>query len=269
MYRALAYRAGRERQDVICKPRPFDPSTPRFGAVCMCARCAQFPRRAEPPRNGQRSFHFLSSLYLSPHLAHDGNDLFIHCNYCRDSTGSPGTPPCQRCIEEKRECVLATSRRGGRRVRKKRPLDESGARAATDVSSVSMGGGPLHTPVRQPAMRDGHGIDAWPHGGPAQQQDPSWTGDGSASRTDASQSASRRSSVVLDGHLASADLLNPSDALDLLAQVADLEPGHSDKDAMPVRTANSRQPSRDLNLRYPPISDGALGFADAAALIQQ
>ncbi|KAM3461769.1 hypothetical protein NHJ6243_004703 [Beauveria neobassiana] len=173
-----------------------------------------------------------------------------------------------RCIEEKRECVLATSRRGGRRVRKKRPLDESGARAATDVSSVSMGGGPLHTPVRQPAMRDGHGIDAWPHGGPAQQQDPSWTGDGSASRTDASQSASRRSSVVLDGHLASADLLNPSDALDLLAQVADLEPGHSDKDAMPVRTANSRQPSRDLNLRYPPISDGALGFADAAALIQ-
>ncbi|KAM3520623.1 hypothetical protein NHJ13051_006742 [Beauveria bassiana] len=185
-----------------------------------------------------------------------------------DSTGSPGTPPCQRCIEEKRECVLATSRRGGRRVRKKRPLDESGARAATDVSSVSMGGGPLHTPVRQPAMRDGHSIDTWPHGGPAQQQDPSWTGDGSASRTDASQSASRRSSVVLDGHLASADLLNPSDALDLLAQVADLEPGHSDKDAMPVRTANSRQPSRHLNLRYPPISDGALGFADAAALIQ-
>ncbi|OAA38187.1 C6 transcription factor [Beauveria brongniartii RCEF 3172] len=131
-----------------------------------------------------------------------------------------------------------------------------------------MGGGPLHTPVRQPAMRDGHGIDTWPHSGPAQQQDPSWTGDGSASRTDASQSTSRRSSVVLDGHLASADLLNPSDALDLLAQVADLEPGHSDKDAMPVRTASSRQPSRDLNLRYPPISDGALGFADAAALIQ-
>ncbi|KAM3442840.1 hypothetical protein NHJ13734_002164 [Beauveria thailandica] len=185
-----------------------------------------------------------------------------------DSTGSPGTPPCQRCIEEKRECVLATSRRGGRRVRKKRPLDDSGAGVATDVSSVNMGGGPLHTPVRQPAMRDGHGIDTWPHSGPAQQQDPSWTGDGSASRTDASQSASRRSSVVLDGHLASADLLNPSDALDLLAQVADLEPGHSDKDAMPVRTASSRQPSRDLNLRYPPISDGALGFADAAALIQ-
>ncbi|OAA69681.1 aminopeptidase 2 [Cordyceps fumosorosea ARSEF 2679] len=188
-----------------------------------------------------------------------------------DSTGSPGTPPCQRCIEEKRECVLATSKRGGRRVRKKKPFEESGAGAVTGPSGNPMAVGSLQTPVRQTAPRDG--MDAWPHGaaavaGPQPQQDPSWTGDGSASRTDASQSASRRSSVALDGHLAAADLLNPSDALDLLAQVADLDPGSQDKDAMPVRAANARQTPRDTNLRYPPISDGALGFADAAALIQ-
>lgn len=165
--------------------------------------------------------------------------------------------------------MLATSRRGGRRVRKKKNLGEAGDSAADGGNGTAIAAGPLQTPVRQTSARDGHGMDAWPHGGAAQHQDPSWTGDGSASRTDASQSASRRSSVALEGHLASADLLNPSDALDLLAQVADLEPGNHDKESMPARTANSRQAPRDTNLRYPPISDGALGFADAAALIQQ
>lgn len=36
----------------------------------------------------------------------------------RDSSGSPGAPPCQRCIRENRECVLGGSNRGGRRIRK-------------------------------------------------------------------------------------------------------------------------------------------------------
>ena len=36
----------------------------------------------------------------------------------RDSSGSPGTPPCQRCIRDGRDCVLGSSNRGGRRVRK-------------------------------------------------------------------------------------------------------------------------------------------------------
>ncbi|OJJ45642.1 hypothetical protein ASPZODRAFT_152678 [Penicilliopsis zonata CBS 506.65] len=48
------------------------------------------------------------------------------CLHCRqrkskcdlDSSGSPGVPPCQRCIREHRECVLGTSNRGGRRIRK-------------------------------------------------------------------------------------------------------------------------------------------------------
>ena len=37
----------------------------------------------------------------------------------RGASGSPGTPPCQRCVKENRECVLGGSRRGGRRIRKK------------------------------------------------------------------------------------------------------------------------------------------------------
>ncbi|KAH1512180.1 hypothetical protein KXV22_003983 [Aspergillus fumigatus] len=48
------------------------------------------------------------------------------CLHCRqrkskcdlDSCGSPGVPPCQRCIRDNRECVLGGSNRGGRRIRK-------------------------------------------------------------------------------------------------------------------------------------------------------
>lgn len=36
----------------------------------------------------------------------------------RDGSGGPGTPPCQRCVREGRECVLGSSNRGGRRIRK-------------------------------------------------------------------------------------------------------------------------------------------------------
>ncbi|KAL4994292.1 hypothetical protein BDV10DRAFT_153226 [Aspergillus recurvatus] len=48
------------------------------------------------------------------------------CLHCRqrkskcdlDAGGSPGVPPCQRCIRDRRECVLGGSNRGGRRIRK-------------------------------------------------------------------------------------------------------------------------------------------------------
>ncbi|KAL4740475.1 hypothetical protein BDV11DRAFT_204260 [Aspergillus similis] len=48
------------------------------------------------------------------------------CLHCRqrkskcdlDASGSPGVPPCQRCIRDRRECVLGGSNRGGRRIRK-------------------------------------------------------------------------------------------------------------------------------------------------------
>ncbi|KAL1978132.1 hypothetical protein VTN31DRAFT_991 [Thermomyces dupontii] len=48
------------------------------------------------------------------------------CLHCRqrksrcdlDGSGHPGTPPCQRCRRDGRECILGSSNRGGRRVRK-------------------------------------------------------------------------------------------------------------------------------------------------------
>jgi hypothetical protein len=35
----------------------------------------------------------------------------------RDSEGTSGLPPCRRCVEQHIECVLAKSRRGGRRIK--------------------------------------------------------------------------------------------------------------------------------------------------------
>lgn len=83
----------------------------------------------------------------------------------------------------------------------------------------------------------------------------------------------RGSSDGLEGRITSADLLNPSDALDLLAQVADLDtherggPSRSTGDStnaqgIPVDTIGSAA-------QYPPISEGILPLSQVAVLVQQ
>lgn len=99
------------------------------------------------------------------------------------------------------------------------------------------------------------------------EEDTTWTGDALNSR-DPSRSVSRRSSVALEGHITSTDLLNPSDALDLLAQVADLDPSRQSKDSAHHGRNNIGKDSTAQSVLYPPISNGALGFADATALVQ-
>nr|RBQ83536.1 hypothetical protein FVER53263_03065 [Fusarium verticillioides] len=75
----------------------------------------------------------------------------------------------------------------------------------------------------------------------------------------------------LKGHFTSSDLLNPSDALDLLAHVADMEPeGHAqtqDTEGDPensTRMANISQGVCD----YPPVTSGALTLSEASFLIE-
>ncbi|KAG9503129.1 hypothetical protein J7337_005969 [Fusarium musae] len=77
--------------------------------------------------------------------------------------------------------------------------------------------------------------------------------------------------VRLKGHFTSSDLLNPSDALDLLAHVADMEPeGHAqtqDTEGDPensTRMANISQGVCD----YPPVTSGALTLSEASFLIE-
>ncbi|EEA25448.1 hypothetical protein TMatcc_006326 [Talaromyces marneffei ATCC 18224] len=76
------------------------------------------------------------------------------CLFCRqrksrcdlDSGGNPGTPPCQRCVREGRECILGTSNRGGRRIRKNKgvanPTSQDGEASAQ------------RTPENQPSISD-------------------------------------------------------------------------------------------------------------------
>jgi hypothetical protein len=87
---------------------------------------------------------------------------------------------------------------------------------------------------------------------------------------------SRTGSDGLEGHIARTDLLNPSDALDLLAQVADLDPGRQ-------RNASSGQPGsnnrhidgmhqsngRGSSTYYPPLDDGVLTHSDASYLVKR
>jgi hypothetical protein len=80
--------------------------------------------------------------------------------------------------------------------------------------------------------------------------------------------------VQLQGHFTSSDLLNPSDALDLLAHVADMEPeGHNngqtqeaDGQAEGPRNVTSA-PQGACN--YPPINSGALTLSEVSFLIEQ
>ncbi|KAI8403037.1 hypothetical protein FOFC_16468 [Fusarium oxysporum] len=176
-----------------------------------------------------------------------------------DSSGVPGDPPCRRCIEKNQECTLATSRRGGRRIKGQR----LGYSRSTDDSHQASPSRPINrmnpVPAQEPREPDQH--SEWLSsnlGSPLDQQsedDEEPTGD----------------AVRLKGHFTSSDLLNPSDALDLLAHVADMEPeGHAqtqDAEGDPenlTRMANTSQGVCD----YPPVTSGALTLSEAAFLIE-
>lgn len=65
----------------------------------------------------------LKSKSHSDHLMKRVSRACLHCRQRKskcdlDASGSPGQPPCQRCIRDNRECVLGSSNRGGRRIRK-------------------------------------------------------------------------------------------------------------------------------------------------------
>lgn len=202
-----------------------------------------------------------------------------------------GLPPCRRCVEQQLECVLAKSRRGGRRIK--------GVRNST-IQPPSRDGDHHGTPS------DGHGQgitthddddsehDSRPrsHSGPGNHPSgaddiPGWlsppqqTGDWREDSPEEEETAhgmagSRTSSDGLEGHIATTDLLNPSDALDLLAQVADLDPGRQRDASTGQVGANSRhvdgmqQPvGRLATSYYPPLNDGALTLSEAAYLVKR
>ncbi|KAH7232875.1 hypothetical protein BKA59DRAFT_504057 [Fusarium tricinctum] len=179
-----------------------------------------------------------------------------------EASGVPGDPPCRRCIEKGQECVLATSRRGGRRIKGQRlGLGHSRSIADSRRPSPDRTISQMNPPpdLNNRATRE-----------PDEQSE--WLSSQLESSLDrqSEDEDEGRDAVQLKGHFTSSDLLNPSDALDLLAHVADMHPeGHNqpqeapDEMENPTRIAN---PSQGI-CHYPPIASGALTLSEASFLI--
>ncbi|KAK1505651.1 fungal specific transcription factor domain-containing protein [Colletotrichum abscissum] len=222
-----------------------------------------------------------------------------------DYGGNPGIPPCRRCVREQKECVLATSRRGGRRPRKfvrlpqaddaVFPHQQQQQHSNTVTGPAAYDSGPgagdvgisSHQRSTSPAdsRHRNDGGEPWScspeedDDGPAERP-ASWPGSTSQPDSPGGRSTrSLKSSGDIEGHITSSDLLNPSDALNLLAQVADLD-GEERRDDMrhlsvsdaPGRDKcsprkGSRKPSTPAATHYPPISDGVLSLPVASRLL--
>lgn len=204
-----------------------------------------------------------------------------------DSAGVTGNPPCRRCVEHQLECVLAKSRRGGRRIKGVKgglPASNNGGHGHGhgDISPSSDGQSAnrladdedISSHRRQPDQhRQGQEESEALQGWPSPQSVPNWRGESPSGSTQDLEE-SRRGSDGLEGHIASTDLLNPSDALDLLAQVADLDPGgHGNSSGR--AGANSRsaqgpaQGAASSTAYFPPIADGILTWSEVSYLLKR
>ncbi|OHE90915.1 fungal specific transcription factor [Colletotrichum orchidophilum] len=229
-----------------------------------------------------------------------------------DYGGNPGIPPCRRCVREQKECVLATSRRGGRRPRKFVRLPQNDADAfpqqqqqqqrsdavtAATACDAGSGGDPgtsssatlredqhMHhstSPAESRHQNDGEPWSCSPEedDGPSGKS-ASWPDSASQPDTPGGRSTrSLKSSGDFEGHITSSDLLNPSDALNLLAQVADLDGDERRDDMRHLSESDatgrdkcsprkgSRKPSTPAAVHYPPISGGALSLPVASRLL--
>ncbi|KAK2762179.1 hypothetical protein FQN54_001188 [Arachnomyces sp. PD_36] len=77
----------------------------------------------QQPQQQQQQNPKPKSKAASDHLMKRVSRACLHCRQRKsrcdlDTSGSPGTPPCRRCLRDHRECVLGSSNRGGRRIRK-------------------------------------------------------------------------------------------------------------------------------------------------------
>ena len=115
-------------------------------------------------------------------------------------------------MRENRECVLAGSRRGGRRIRKPKPTVEN-----TAEKSNSQANSPAkpETPKETTNGEDRKAREAF-----NPQWQPSWQGVDHNTEAYSQYDPSSNVNPAVDKAIASADIQNPSDALEILAQVA-------------------------------------------------
>lgn len=202
-------------------------------------------------------------------------DEYAQANILRGD--SDGAPPCRRCVQEQQECILVKSRRGGRRMKKSQAIPNGSSLPpprtlrlsnAVEGSASCHDGSPPTAPGAEdrwqsrPATSPQQGLREW---------DDGWQEPASGSTTVRRQSAAASD---IENHIASADLLNPSDALDLLAQVADRDAAESrgelqQHDTQKTRQKGASQPVTAQTAVFPPIADGYLAVADMLQLLEQ
>ncbi|CAG8979931.1 hypothetical protein HYALB_00013515 [Hymenoscyphus albidus] len=208
-----------------------------------------------------------------------------------------GRPPCRRCQREGKDCVLGESHRGGRRVRKKPKLDEnltqdnqtspiqddsvvinngssspnnSFSGSSLPVQTAAYNHVPQSPHLRSPPFQHNYGTQPEPTYPWPQQLTPATTLNGSTSLLEGNSSKSAERTGVHE-NIASVDLQNPSDALDILAQVAhSAEDGESPPSDQPQNQARNHQTSPieslhsplvtnpDSYLHYKPVQDGMI-----------
>jgi hypothetical protein len=206
-----------------------------------------------PPNHGARSYHVRRAVRAS-YVDRAFSPLSL--------TSAPllsAPQPCRRCQREARDCILGESHRGGRRVRKKPKVEEDG----TSDSPVTPYTPSHSTPAGQDLPRTLSFQRAYDN--PAVGPGLSW-------QTVSSVGSGPISTQEPASHedIASADLQNPSDALEILAQVADraedgesLESEQHGSKRTQTRLALGRQePSPpkmdDQQLYYKPVQDGMI-----------
>jgi len=185
--------------------------------------------------------------------------------------GNGGHPPCRRCLREQRECILCPQSRGGQRGGR--------AKAVHRVVPSSVGSNTAGDtrPVEGETQLQNLDLDGIFWSSSAQPRQ-SLTNDLHSRNPSKTTISPQRSSTIetdnLANSIASADLQNPSDAFNILAQVAhsaedqnssESDPGDAqDEVGVPQNTAMFAHPPRSPKdsgmmeslFHYKPITDG-------------
>ncbi|EME45013.1 hypothetical protein DOTSEDRAFT_128825 [Dothistroma septosporum NZE10] len=180
------------------------------------------------------------------------------CNLPTDESGQI-TTPCERCKASNLECVIGSSNRGGRRVRK-RPLDQ--AKILDDNPQKH----------RRQSSEVTAGADERYHMNaptPAIMLDPALQAADLGARDSylATTQATRESSTLSTSNIAFNDLQNPSDALGILAQIA--SHGANAHPAIVPSNGHSSYGQGQAQMDYVLVKDGRLSLSRIIQLLQR
>ncbi|KAI7165527.1 hypothetical protein D0869_10124 [Hortaea werneckii] len=185
------------------------------------------------------------------------------------------TPPCDRCKGNNLECVIGSSNRGGRRVRKR----------TIDQANLDEDAGP-RPPPHTPGTFDASGVDFSSAGAPTELShgfgmgpqgmnmpqaihpspspaiflDPALQGD----IKDPNIAGTTRESSAEGNNIAFNEMQNPSDALGILAQIASNGGEHT----FTSSRQSTVQPTTN-QLDYPLVTEGKLGLSRIINLLQR